>query len=118
MNTHNREIYSTSANNWRPKAEHHLPRHHEFWKIARQGIEVIPFSIFSGIAFIGCSSIYVAHSQTLTNQMLVYFFIMSVVGCVLGALSLLTEKGGLHKIQAISCLIGNIILLSYFSISS
>jgi len=118
MNAMDREVYIIAFNEWYPKAGYHLLRLHEFWKrsgeVVRQMQGVIPFSVISGLIFIGCSLVYATHSQTLTQHATVAFFILSAAACVMSALSLLTEKGGLHKLQAIGCLFGNTNLVILF----
>ena len=118
MNDIDREVYAITFNDWYPKVEYHVFRLHEFWKrsgeAARQTQGVIPFSIISGLIFIGCSGIYATHSQTLTPHMAIAFFILSAAACAMSVLSLLTEKGGLHKLQAIVCLFGNVNLVALF----
>jgi hypothetical protein len=96
------------------QTEYHVSPRQMFWAGVKQAEHTVPFSAISGIIFIGCISFYAMHSQTLSLQAQFGIFIMLVTGCFIAILSLSTEKGILHKMQAISSLISNFLLVVTF----
>jgi uncharacterized membrane protein YjjP (DUF1212 family) len=107
------EIYSITLHDLYQQAEHSLLQLHQLMKkmvaIAKRAQVMIPFSAIASVLFVGCLMVYVLHSQTYA------FPILAVAGCILSALSLFIEKGGFHKVQAISCLAGNANLILFFN---